>query len=75
MWTAEEQDALKRENERIGFAPNELLPCVDDPSISTPDGYLALLRSVPDGSGLSGFLSALERHVAARGLAPTIASE
>jgi hypothetical protein len=63
-WTPEQRQDLERENARIGFRPDDLLPSPADPSLSEPAGYLALLRTVPDGAGVAGFIEALRRHTA-----------
>ncbi len=52
-WTSEQREALKQEYERIGFVPGELWPT---PATElSPDEVLALLRSVPSGSGRVGY--------------------
>ncbi|HKP16472.1 MAG TPA: HXXEE domain-containing protein [Gemmatimonadaceae bacterium] len=53
---------LARENSRIGFRPDDLLPSPAHPELATPEGYLALLRTIPDGTGVAGFTNALQRH-------------
>ena len=46
----------------------ELLPSSGHPDLAEPDGYLALLRSIPDGAGGAGFQPALRRHAEAHPL-------
>lgn len=61
-WTSEHRQTLERENSRIGFLPGDLLPSPAHPELATPEGYLALLRTIPNGAGVPGFIDALERH-------------
>ena len=61
-WTSEEKQMLARENSRIGFRPHDLLPSPAHPELATPEGYLALLRTIPDGAGVAGFTNALQQH-------------
>ena len=58
-WTDARKEELRREYSRIGYADGERWPFPDPEP--TPEQYLALLRSVLDGSGLAGYLEAL-RH-------------
>ena len=61
-WSSERKQSLERENARIGFRSGDLLPSPAHPELATPEGYLALLRTIPDGAGVAGFIDALERH-------------
>lgn len=58
-WTPEQRAALERECARIGFRKDQLLPAPQRDL--TPEEALTLFRSVPDGSGLQGYLAALAR--------------
>jgi hypothetical protein len=62
VWTTEQGQALKRENARIGFRADDLLPAPGHPNLTNPTEYLALLRSIPDGAGLAGYVDALRRY-------------
>ena len=64
-WTPEHKQTLEQENSRIGFRTGDLLPSPAHPELATPEGYLALLRSIPDGAGVPGFIEALQRHAKA----------
>ena len=70
-WTSEERQVLERENTRIGFRRDDLLPMPADPALAEPAGYLALLKTIPDGTGVAGFMEALRRHAAAHPLDET----
>jgi len=59
-WTSEERQTLERENARIGL--DRLVPTPADPELWTPDGYLGLLRTIPDGSGVDGLFEAFRQH-------------
>lgn len=56
-WTAEQRAELARQYARIGFAAGERWAA--PPPDLTPDQLLALMRSIPDGAGHSGWLAAL----------------
>ena len=62
VWTTEQGQVLKRENARIGFRADDLLPMPGHPDLTKPDEYLALLRSIPDGAGVAGYMAALQRY-------------
>ena len=56
-WTAEARAELARQYTRIGYKTGELWPVVR----LKPTDLLFVLRSVPDGAGLTGFKEALHR--------------
>ena len=57
MATSAQLIAIHFEQLRIGRIPGEVWPA-PGPSLTTAD-YLAFLRAIPTGSGLSGYLRAL----------------
>jgi hypothetical protein len=61
-WTSEQKQRLERENARIGFRPDGLVPTPADPELLAPERYLALLRTVPDRAGVGGFFEALKQR-------------
>ena len=61
---SDEREAFAREYDRIGYRPGERWPAPPRPL--TPDEQLALLRRVPDGSGLAGYLAVLAADAAKR---------
>ena len=63
-WTADELQALARENARIGFQPGDLLPATEHRALQELGGYLAFLATVRDGAGVAGFIEALRRYTA-----------
>ncbi|HJP59418.1 MAG TPA: hypothetical protein VJ865_05450 [Gemmatimonadaceae bacterium] len=63
VWTTEQGQALRRENARIGFRADDLLPAPGHPDLTKPAEYLALLQSIPDGAGVAGYVAALRRYV------------
>ena len=67
-WTTDELQAVAREHARIGFGPDDLVPASAHPALATPEGYLALLATVPDGTGVDGYVDALRRHVGGHAL-------
>ena len=58
-WNTAQLDALRAEHERIGALPGGQWPTPRHRM--SPDKHLELLREVPDGSGIAGYLAALER--------------
>ncbi len=58
MWDDDSRAELQREYERIGYHKGELWPFPEN--LDEPAAFLALLRRVPDGAGLSGYLEALK---------------
>jgi hypothetical protein len=60
-WTQGQQDALTLEYVRVGVKKGESWPYPSDPE-PTPAEFLELLRSIPDGAGLDGYLMALRRR-------------
>jgi hypothetical protein len=65
-WTSDQLQVLERENARIGFQPGDQLPASAHAELGAPEGYLALLATVPDGGGMAGYIEALTRYTAAR---------
>ena len=63
MWTKEQQAALEREYARIGSRERRWPYPSPAP---TPEELLALLRRVPDGAGLTGYIAALEERARTR---------
>jgi len=63
MWTSELRAALDREYERIGGSEEQWPYPSPEP---TPQEFLALLRRIPDGAGLAGYLAALKDRVNGR---------
>ena len=59
---SEDRDAFAREYARIGYQAGELWPAPPRPL--TPAEQLALLRRVPDGSGLAGYKAVLAADAA-----------
>lgn len=62
VWTTQQGQVLQRENARIGFRADDLLPTPGHPDLAKPEEYLALLRSIPDGAGVAGYLVALRQY-------------
>ena len=63
MWTTEQQAALEQEYVRIGGSEEQWPYPSPEP---TPEEFLALLRRVPDGAGLPGYLAALKERARQR---------
>ena len=63
MWNASERAALEREYVRIGGTEARWPYPSPDP---TPQEFLEMLRTVPDGSGLSGYLEAMKARASRR---------
>ena len=63
QWTQAQSEALAREYARVGYRTGELWPYPADPPLA-PDDFLALLRTIPKGAGLAGYLDALRRRSA-----------
>jgi hypothetical protein len=61
-WTPTQRDELARENARIGIRQGERVPYPADEGVAEPARFLALLRAIPDGAGLPGYLAALRQH-------------
>ena len=59
-WSAEQKAELARHYSRIGYRPGELWAA--PPEELSPEQLLALLRTIPDGAGLAGWLAALGRN-------------
>ncbi len=57
MWDDEARAELQREYERIGYREGERWPFPEN--IHEPAAFLALLRRVPDGAVLDGYIRAL----------------
>ena len=72
-WTSEQRQILERENTRIGFRRDDLLPLPADPALAQAAGCLALLATIPNDAGVAGFIEALRRHAAAHPLDETAA--
>ena len=62
-WTSEQESALLAEYNRIGYKQGEQWPFPDSQA-QTPEDFLALLRTIPDGGGLGAYLAALQRRAA-----------
>lgn len=58
----DDREAFAREYARIGYEPGELWPAPPKPL--TAAEQLALLRRVPDGSGLAGYRAVLAADAA-----------
>ena len=63
MWTSEQQAALDREYARVGGSEEQWPYPSPDP---TPQEFLAMLRRIPDGAGLAGYLAVLKERAQAR---------
>ena len=63
MWTSEQQTALEQEYGRIGGSDQQWPYPSPEP---TPEEFLAILRRVPDGSGLPGYLAVLKERATHR---------
>jgi hypothetical protein len=61
-WTPAQRDELARENARIGIRKGERMPYPDDERLAEPTRFLALLKTIPDGAGVPGYLAALAQH-------------
>ncbi len=59
MWTAEQLVALKQEYARIGSTDKQWPYPHPEP---TPDEFLTMLRRVPDGAGLPGYIQVLNQR-------------
>jgi hypothetical protein len=62
MWTDQQRAELAKEYARIGHREGDMWPTPangDD-----PEAYLSLLRRVPTGSGLAGYLEILRGRAA-----------
>ena len=57
LWTTKERAELVRQHERIGYNKGEPWPSV----WFKPTDVLSVMRSVPDGAGLTGYVEALRR--------------
>jgi hypothetical protein len=66
-WAPAQRDELARENARIGIRQGERVPYPADARVAEPAGFLALLRAIPDGAGLPGYLAALRQHASGKG--------
>jgi hypothetical protein len=66
-WTPAQRDELAREYARIGIRKGERMPYPADAGLAEPAGFLALLRGIPDGAGLPGYLTALRQHASGEG--------
>jgi hypothetical protein len=62
-WTKQQQEALAREYARVGFRAGDQWPFPSEPALA-PEEFLQLLRSIPVGAGLGGYLEALRRRSA-----------
>lgn len=62
---SDDREAFAREYARIGYQPGERWPAPPKPL--TPVEQLALLRRVPDGSGLAGYKAVLASDAASAG--------
>lgn len=60
-WTAAQREELAREYARLDLGAGVRLPFPEDPRLAEPAAFLTLLRRVPDGAGLTGYLDALRR--------------
>ncbi len=58
-WTQEQRSSLEHEYTRIGYKRGELWPA--PPEHLSPTDLLALFRTIPDGAGLAGYVTALNR--------------
>lgn len=56
-WNEQQRAELARQYARVGGVSGELWPTPS--SELTPDQFLALLRSIPDGAGRAGYIAAL----------------
>ena len=56
-WTPQQRDELKRQYARIGYRDGERW-AAPPPELS-PEDLLALMRTIPDGTGHAGWLAAL----------------
>lgn len=59
MWTAEQEAALEQEHARIGGSEEHWPSPFPQPA---PEEFLAMLRRVPDGAGLPGYLAVLKER-------------
>ena len=60
-WSDQQKEELAGHYTRIGYKPGE--PWAAPPAEMTPEDILALMRTVPDGSGHAGWLAALRGTV------------
>jgi hypothetical protein len=60
-WTKEQETELAREYARVGYRAGEQWPYPQDPE-PTPEELLALLRLIPDGAGLTGYLATIAQR-------------
>jgi hypothetical protein len=58
-WTQEQRSSLAHEYARIGYKPGEMWPA--PPEHLSPADLLDLFRTIPDGAGRAGFLTALSQ--------------
>ena len=60
-WSAQARAELAEQYRRIGFVEGERWPA--PPPELTPEDLLALFRSIPDGAGRAGYMTALAQRV------------
>jgi len=62
-WTDQQIEQARREYARIGINDGELLPTPR--RTLTPDEFLDMMATIPDGAGLAGWHAALRKLAAA----------